>query len=260
MVEITQTRDAIDFAERALALLDEGSFVATYKFAVLLALMDVCLERTSASGEAPRTVTTAELAEKVVELYWPQVAPYEPVEPHPILRQNTGRHEAVIVARVLRFRQEAGAAAGGVLSRARVNEPDAYRRLIDEVEAKLIQMPLPRLQVLGREETRFIYDYDFSAPGPGQLHLLGKAGDHLVQLSGLLRPIIQRRWADTVRRINGELLGESELDEFLFGAERVSLTPVRAPLQEIQRGRCFYCGGGGKAGRRRSLPPLGPPP
>lgn len=115
--------------------------------------------------------------------------------------------------------------------------------MVDEVEAKLIQMPLPRLQVLGSEETRFIYDYDFTVPGPGKLQLLGRAGDHLVQLSGLLRPIVQRRWADTVRRINGELLGESELDEFLFGAERVSLDPVRAPLREIQRGRCFYCDG-----------------
>lgn len=129
MVEARQTRDAIDFAERSLALLDEGQFVATYKFAVLLGLMDVCLERTSASGEAPRTVSTAELAEKVIELYWPQVAPYEPLTAHPILRQNTGPHEAVIVSRVTRFRQQAGTEATGVLSKARNGEPEAYRRL-----------------------------------------------------------------------------------------------------------------------------------
>lgn len=42
------------FAERVLTLLDEGSFTATYKYAVLLGLMDLCMERASAKGDPPR--------------------------------------------------------------------------------------------------------------------------------------------------------------------------------------------------------------
>jgi hypothetical protein len=42
------------------------------KYAVLLGLLDVLMERTSAKGEPPSVVTTRELAEKVTELYWPQ--------------------------------------------------------------------------------------------------------------------------------------------------------------------------------------------
>lgn len=61
--------DAIGFAERVVALLDEGAFTATYKYAVLLGLLDVVMERTSAKGEPPSVVTTRELAEKVTELY-----------------------------------------------------------------------------------------------------------------------------------------------------------------------------------------------
>ena len=36
--------DAIRFAERVLELLDDGRYTATYKYAVLLGLMDLCLE------------------------------------------------------------------------------------------------------------------------------------------------------------------------------------------------------------------------
>ena len=54
--------DAIGFAARVVALLDEGAFTATYKYAVLLGLLDVVLERTSAtcspSLRGPLPVTT----------------------------------------------------------------------------------------------------------------------------------------------------------------------------------------------------------
>ncbi len=36
-------------------------------------------------------------------------------------------------------------------------------------------------------------------------------------------------------------LEEAKLQEFLFGARRVSLDPVRAPLLELHDGICFYC-------------------
>ena len=39
MTKRTQPVDAIKLAERMLGLLDRGSFVATYKYAVLLGLM-----------------------------------------------------------------------------------------------------------------------------------------------------------------------------------------------------------------------------
>ena len=45
-------RSVVAFGERMLQLLDESRRVATYKYAVLLALTDLCLERTSPSGDA----------------------------------------------------------------------------------------------------------------------------------------------------------------------------------------------------------------
>ena len=41
---------AISFAEKLLVLLDEGTFTATCKYAVLLALIDLCMERAAPDG------------------------------------------------------------------------------------------------------------------------------------------------------------------------------------------------------------------
>ena len=66
------------FAQRLLQLLDEGRFVATYKFAVLLGLLDVLLETVDHDGQAPTTISTRRLAARVVEIYWPQPATSTP--------------------------------------------------------------------------------------------------------------------------------------------------------------------------------------
>ncbi len=70
----------IAFAEKVLAMLDQGRFTATYKFAVLLSMMDLCMEKTDRAGATPDLITTRELAEKVVELYWPHAAPFPGLE------------------------------------------------------------------------------------------------------------------------------------------------------------------------------------
>ena len=58
-------------AERILELLDHGRSTATYKYAVLLALLDLCLENAARDGAAPDVLTTRQLADKIVDLCWP---------------------------------------------------------------------------------------------------------------------------------------------------------------------------------------------
>ena len=64
-------------------------------------------------------------------------------------------------------------------------------------------------------------------------------GEYFLQLNGLLRPLIQRRWAAMVAQLNR--LEESQLEMFLFGADRTQTAKIRAGLWEIQGRRCFYC-------------------
>ncbi len=257
-------RTAIRLAERLIQLLGRGARTATYKYAVLIALMDLSMELTSATGLPPDMITTRQLAEKVIELYWPHCAPYE--DTCRVLRQNTGKGEtqAEIIQRIVEFRDGAtvNPAASLPLSRARAAAPGAYEKLVRVIEWKLVEMPLPRLQIIGGEEDRFLYEYGFTKETTkretdeyqqGKSHgfdnrLLLRPGVSaaLIALNGVVRPLVYRNWAMMVASVNG--LHEPSLEEFLFGAERISLDPVRPRLRELQSNRCFYCEKGLGAG------------
>lgn len=239
-------RGAIAFAEKVLALLDQGAFTSTYKFAVLLGLTDLCLAGFTRDGHAPDSVTTAQLARAVTALYWTHAAPFG--APQAVLRQNRGG-QAEILTRVARARALGATRAATTLHRFAAAFPDEHARLLREVEWCLIEQPITLLQKFGRQEDRFIYELPWDRPSrrafnqPGdfdnQLRFVGAAGDHLVRLAGLLRPLLQRRWAAAVSRMNE--LPESGLEDFLFGVSRAALAPVLPGLRALQDDRCFYC-------------------
>jgi 5-methylcytosine-specific restriction endonuclease McrA len=250
---------SIELGERVLALLQEGSFATTYKYAVLLALIDLCLEKCDVDGTFPGHLITSELAEKVIELYWSHTLPFEPVSTGgPPRQSNLGQVE--IVSAILRFRQQEdngfALSAGGCKQRS----PGSYHRLVQQVEWKLIEMPLPRLQILGNQEERFLYDIGWSVSEVGEgalrrrvvryqggdphafdptIRLKPGVAEHLVRLNGLLRPLIHRHWALMVAAINR--FQESQLEDYLFGTGRADLTPVRKALRDLQANHCFYC-------------------
>jgi hypothetical protein len=61
------------FAERLLEVIDSGRRTATYKLALLIALLDLCARRSDAAGRPPGVLYTREIAEQVAAIYWPQV-------------------------------------------------------------------------------------------------------------------------------------------------------------------------------------------
>ena len=192
------------FGERLLALLEEASYSTTYKLAVLLALIDLCMEHSRRDGSAPTTVTTRQLAEKVLELYWPQAVPFGARTGAVVLAQSNGGQAEILTA-IVRFRDAHAPDAGASIARARRLAPGRLERLVREIEWKLVEMPLPRLQRVGREDDPFLYRIawneritrrEFDGPGfDNRILFTGSAGNHLVQLLGLLRPLVQRRWA-----------------------------------------------------------------
>lgn len=98
-----ETRGPIAFAERVLGLLDEARYTATYKYAVLLGLVDLCLEGASETGEPPAILTTRQLAERVVEIYWPHTMPFVQAGSASVFRQNV-RGQAEILSDIAAFR------------------------------------------------------------------------------------------------------------------------------------------------------------
>jgi len=251
---MTGDQGAIALAERVLSILDEGSFSATYKFALFIAILDLCIEKTERSGAPPTSLTTRELAKKVVEICWNHVTPYAGLG---TLRFGGGKGEqAEIMRRIEHARARWADGQNDTVQRASQTHAEEFAKLVDFVEWKLIQMPIPRLQVLGGQEDQFLYRYNWTrtikrstvsayqrqrpfAFG-NKLDLLPGVAESLTKLNGILRPLFYREWAVMVARMNK--LPEAALEGFLFGSERTSLDAVRGPLRELQDKCCFYCG------------------
>jgi len=63
------------------------------------------------------------------------------------------------------------------------------------------------------------------------------------QFYELISDLVRGAWLRNVRQQNLDLIGETtDLSEFLFGGERASLATVRPTLEDLQQGKCFYCG------------------
>jgi len=258
----------VRLAEKIMAVLAEGGFTATYKYAVLLGLIDLCIENTKASGEGPTSLTTRLLAEKIVEIYWPHTLGFNHDHKSIVLLQNASHKDsqAEIIKRIAKFRDHPGSDKTISLTKAKTNAKTTSRfeKLVRFVEWKLIEMPLPRLQVYGGKEDRFLYEIAWRTKDTegertkklraqvreyqnseglsdfdNRILLKNGVGDDLVLLNRLLRPLIHRQWSAKVAKINH--LAENKLEEFLFGVDRISTAPVRPILWEVQEGRCFYC-------------------
>jgi 5-methylcytosine-specific restriction endonuclease McrA len=241
----------VAFAEKLLSLLDLGSFTTSYKYALLLGLFDAAMEGTAADGSAPRFLRGRDLGRLVFELFWRQGRPYSEAGP---LRQSKQRD---VVVKIAELRQQLQLAEHVSLDAARLAHPHAVGRLEREVVATVVRYPVPLLQRFGAPgsavEDRFIYEVPWNegiSPGrvhrddfDDRLHLVDGAGEHLIAIAGLARPVVEREWLRHVARRNAEQVDEHRLEAFLFGSERISLQRGRDPLLTIQAGRCFYCGG-----------------
>jgi 5-methylcytosine-specific restriction endonuclease McrA len=248
---VTSLTDPVLLAQRLAALLEGGRRVATYKLATLLALLDACAEASPTPGpDDAVAVSILDLADRVIELYWPQVRTYGD---HGVLRQST-QSRALILTEVMTLQARAaqlGARTTGGLQRL---DPESYQGARHRVALTLARQPLPALQTpsgVTQAHVPFLYDdswlgYSISrstlAARAWTLELLPGVADGLVRLGGLLRPVVERAWIDDVARHN-HLAPEHELlTGFLFGAERSSLLRAAAVLRELEGSRCFYCG------------------
>jgi 5-methylcytosine-specific restriction endonuclease McrA len=253
---IATPSEPLGFAQLLIGLLDEGRRTATYKLAVLLALMDTCTLGTDENGCAASRVSTRDLARRVVELYWPQV------RPHPdagVLRQSTQLR--AVTPEAVRKLRETGAATPHLAER---HFPMQYEKCLEDAELNLVRMPLGKLQrPLGFREhggidyPRFLYEDSAFHEGVTARQLRSRqlyvdlqpgVADWLVSLSGLLRPLLELHWTRAVAQYNKQSIVEDRLREFLFGAGRVPLQKIAPGLREAQRGECFYCGAPLQAG------------
>jgi hypothetical protein len=223
--------EQIQFLVNLQRILDEGLFVASYKFALLLALADLSVEQGDDSG-ATLQVSVEKIAEKCIQYYWRQTLPY-PTARALVLRQNTGKQAAI-----LNLVQDARAEHGDSLPR--IMGLPVWKRLVRDVAAVVRVMPLWKLQTVSEQQLDFLYENS----GTGRMIELRRGVAYCFRkFHALITDLVHGAWVRFVRQQNMDILGEtSDLNEFLFGSERSALTAVRPVLTDIQRGACFYCG------------------
>jgi hypothetical protein len=201
--------DPVAFAEKLLALLDTGRKTATYKFATLTALVDVCVERAAAPDDTI-DVPAREVGDRVFELLWRQAVPYtsggdgDGYLRHSVLSPD---RQPDLVVKIERFRARHRIPGGIAPSRARATAPAEFDGLVDDVVTTVIRMPLPKLQRVnlgGRVvEDRFLYDLGWPDEVPAAvvhragfddtLHLRPGVASMLARLGALLRLVIEAR-------------------------------------------------------------------
>jgi hypothetical protein len=150
MHPLPSAQDQLDFIQKLRRLLDEGSFVATYKLALLHAIADLCVTQGQDSG-APLTLSTRELADQFIRLYWRQAAPFPAGDTEDPLRQNTGRQAAVVNA-VREARAEYDDHLG------KLEKGGGWTGLLSTVERTVRVMPPWKLQTVGSERLEFLYE------------------------------------------------------------------------------------------------------
>jgi hypothetical protein len=226
----------VQFLVDVRRLLSDGSFVATYKFALLLSLAELAVEGVDESTES-LSVGTRDLAEKFIGFYWRQVLPWvhAPSGVTGRLHQATGSSAAI-----LNLVGAAHERYSGSLFRCRADK-EKWKRLVGEVARVIAVMPLWKLQTIGRQRLDFLY------PNTGKgnvIHLRPEAVYCLNRFRDLIGDMTETAWVRFVRRLprNRGLIGEGpDLREFLFGSDRTALARARGLLLELDGNRCFYC-------------------
>jgi hypothetical protein len=114
--------------------------------------------------------------------------------------------------------------------------------LVARVAGIVREMPLWKLQTVGGEVDEFLYRR--AEYRDGAIRLQPGVPHAFRALHGLIVDAIRGAWMRQIGRIaaNRALLGDGDLAEFLFGAERRNLAAFCRLLREHQRGVCLYCG------------------
>lgn len=231
---IPTAQEQLKFLKNIQLILQSGSFSSTYKFALLVSLSHLAIEKGQASGESLALEYT-DIAEKFIELYWKQAVPYTfNDDGQLILNQNNGK-QAAIVNRIIELRQSYSSL--GLLRRDTL----VWLKLVKDVARIVKEMPVRYLQNMNGQNFEFLYQLRQSKQ---QLTLLPQVMFCLRQFSEIIEELCQKRWIDYIRKnsTNAPILNKlPNLEQFMFEPGRNQLNAVANVLVELQDSRCFYC-------------------
>ena len=247
----------LDPIQGVLEILDRASMTGTNKLGLLLTLLDLA---PTLDGETP-SIARHEVAERYFEIHWEHARPYRGIT----LRQTSARKrrddgtiadDTVVMQEIHRLRDLLQDCKRGDLRDKPLSvvmrsaegakwhsewEEELEVALV-RVRASLLRNPVPLLQELPGSPEPFLYDLESNKPG---LTLLPGVAQSLMRFGGVLRPLVEFKFAQEVMRINRKSLRLPVDDVYahLFGQERLMPPPkMRQRLVRVQGGRCIYTG------------------
>ena len=231
---IPNAQQQLKFLKNIQLILQSGSFSSTYKFALLISLSRLAIEKGEDTGGVLALEYT-EIAEKVIELYWKQAVPYSFKEQEQLtLNQNNGK-QAAIVNRIVLMRQTYPSL--GLLRR----DYPVWIKLLKDVAKTVKEMPVRYLQNINGQNFEILYQLEYSGK---QLVLLPQVMYCLRQFSEIIEELCQKRWIDYIRKNSSNALVLNKLpnlEQFMFEPSRNQLNAVANVLVDLQECRCFYC-------------------
>lgn len=236
--------NSIQLGQQITSLLTVGRRQSTYKFALVMALMDYCIENLPTNETKSLKVDIKRLADYVIAYYWPQVEIYGK---SPLFHgQSTN---TTITKAIQKYKLECPKFKSASIAKER----DAgYLKLQKRIAFELASNPISYLQsqvssTTGKQHLLYNLSWEPGKVNQAQLDNLGWSiklrpgvAWNLARLEPLLRPFIEMCWHDDIIRFNKELK-EDKLMEFLFGAKRSNVQKVASDLIDLQSGKCFYC-------------------
>lgn len=238
MMRSPSAQEHLAFLVKLQRLLTEGDFTATYKFALLMALTDIAVEK-GHDDLRPLAISMHEIAQKFIDYYWQQTMPYRVTgqmgefSGAGVISQSFGS-TAKIIKDICAFRQ-----AENLDSLERAKRSTGYRRLLSAVAQTVAKQPVTYFQNIAGQSDPFVFER--SAKG---LTLKPGVASHLRKFHGLIQSMVQDRWVRHIKRNrrNAAILGhKDDLHGFLFETSRNTLQLVGAELSKLFGQRCFYC-------------------
>ncbi len=219
----------LEFLGKLQRILNEGLFVASYKYALILAIAELSIEKTDRE-DGSLHLPLEEIADRFIALYWRQAAPFGGGT---FLHHNTGK-EASAVTRIRAFQQHASTLAAA-------RDHPRWGALVRSIARLLVEMPLWKLQRVGADKLDFLYEETIVDEG---IILRPGIADCFRQQFTVVQALVQMAWLSFIQRLpaNRPVLGSTgDLADFLFGSERSGLSAIVSGLRDLQHGECFYC-------------------
>ncbi len=233
----------------------------TNKLGLILTLLDLA---PTLDTDAPG-ITRTHLAERYLEIHWEHATPYAGPDGDVTLRQSSARKrrgdgttadDTKVMQEVHRLRKLLKCHNRGDLrekpldivkhgikdSEWHLEWEEEYETALARVRASLLKNPVRYLQRLPGNPDPFLYDPTSDKSG---ITLLPGVVESLTKFAGILRPLVEFRFAQAVVRFNHETLKLPVDDVYshLFGRERLMPPPaMRERLVQIQDGRCIFTG------------------